>query len=210
MVNDLTESYLGYAHAVAAKFVARYFLYVIRDDVNGAAELGLVQAARNFDPSKGASFETFAYYRIRGAIIEEVRRSWHTAHIAITERQMSSDPQLVDKQETRVEAEPRDCRFNFRSNSSRLVTIGELDNFFNDARSPANYFLKKEESEVLTRAIHQLPERHRLLIEAHYFKGISLANIGKRLKLSRSWVSRMHKQALTMVRLTLQQDSRTH
>src|SRR5262249_54862619 len=47
---------------------------VDRDDLIGAAELGLVEAARNFDPTRGVLFKTFAYYRIRGAIYDALRR----------------------------------------------------------------------------------------------------------------------------------------
>jgi RNA polymerase sigma factor for flagellar operon FliA len=65
-MNELIESHLGYAHAIAADLAGRYPPNIA--DLESAAELGLVQAARSYDPSRAVSFATFAYYRIRGAI----------------------------------------------------------------------------------------------------------------------------------------------
>src|SRR5215831_16572485 len=72
--NRLIEAYRSYSHAISAEIQKRLPSSVDRDDLIGAAELGLVEAARNFDPSRGVLFKTFAYYRIRGAIYDALRR----------------------------------------------------------------------------------------------------------------------------------------
>src|SRR5262252_6623090 len=69
----LIETFRSYSHAIAAE-VLRKYPAVDRDDIVGAAELGLVEAANNFDPSRGVLFKTFAYYRIRGAIYDSLRK----------------------------------------------------------------------------------------------------------------------------------------
>jgi len=69
----LIETYRSYSHAISAE-VLRKYPSVDRDDIIGAAELGLVEAANNFDPSRGVLFKTFAYYRIRGAIYDSLRK----------------------------------------------------------------------------------------------------------------------------------------
>src|SRR5215471_4000526 len=72
--NRLIEAYRSYAHAISAEVLKKLPSSVDRDDVIGAAELGLVEAAQNFDPSRGVLFKTFAYYRIRGAIYDSLRK----------------------------------------------------------------------------------------------------------------------------------------
>src|SRR5215467_8272272 len=72
--NRLIEAYRSYAHAIAAEVLKKVPPSVDRDDVIGSAELGLVEAAQNFDPSRGVLFKTFAYYRIRGAIYDALRK----------------------------------------------------------------------------------------------------------------------------------------
>ena len=69
----LAETFRSYAHAIAAE-VMRKFPTVDRDDIRGSAELGLVEAANSFDPTRGVLFKTFAYYRIRGAIYDSLRK----------------------------------------------------------------------------------------------------------------------------------------
>src|ERR1043165_4246470 len=72
--NNLVERYRSYAHALAAEFIRKIPAQVDRDDVVGYAELGLVEAARTFDPANGVHFKTFSYYRIRGAIYDGLRK----------------------------------------------------------------------------------------------------------------------------------------
>jgi RNA polymerase sigma factor (sigma-70 family) len=71
--------------------------------------------------------------------------------------------------------------------------------------SPASQVLRKEESEVIREAIRHLPKRHRFVLQAHYYEDLSLVSIGRRLNLSKSWVSRIHAQALVMLRKILQE-----
>ncbi|MGH9630030.1 MAG: sigma-70 family RNA polymerase sigma factor, partial [Bryobacteraceae bacterium] len=70
----LIETYRSYSHAIAAEILKKLPPAVDRDDVIGAAELGLVEAVRNFDASRSVLFKTFAYYRIRGAVYDALRK----------------------------------------------------------------------------------------------------------------------------------------
>jgi RNA polymerase sigma factor for flagellar operon FliA len=70
----LAEVNLPYAHAIAAE-VSRKLPHVLeRKEIQGWAELGLVEAAQSFDPLRGIQFKTFAYYRIKGAIFDGLRK----------------------------------------------------------------------------------------------------------------------------------------
>lgn len=211
-MNELIESHLGYAHAIAADLAGRFPPNITRADLERAAEFGLVQAARSYDPSRCASFVTFAYYRVRGAIFDEVRKSWQASHL-------KGGPDRLVPEEF-VDAAPRcvaDSSFgedgDIASSQSGSYVIS-LDSAWPEqvsdvTESPVSQVLKQEESEAIKKAIRQLPKRHRFVLQAHYYEDLSLASIGRHLNLSKSWVSRIHAQALVMVRKILQDSNRS-
>ncbi len=210
-MNELIESHLGYAHAIAAELARKYPPNITRAELEGAAELGLVQAARSYDPSRSVSFATFAYYRVRGAIFDEVRRSWQASHPK--SGFYNSAPEQFEKVTSHLEmnssceevedyTSPRSGGYFISLDSvqsERVATATE---------SPASQVLRKEESEAIQEAIRQLPKRHRTVLWAHYYEDLSLVSIGRRLNLSKSWVSRIHAQALAMVRKILQEPTK--
>src|ERR1051325_4809735 len=73
-LDKLIESYRGYAEAVSAEVLRKLPQTIDRDEIHAAADLGLVEAARSFDASRGILFKTFAYYRIKGAVYDCLRK----------------------------------------------------------------------------------------------------------------------------------------
>src|SRR5258707_3325347 len=71
----LIESHLSYAHAIAAEIVKTLSIHVERGELRAAAELGLTEAAHSYDHRPGVQFKTFAYYRIRGAVYDAIRKA---------------------------------------------------------------------------------------------------------------------------------------
>src|SRR5580698_2918342 len=206
-MNELIESHLGYAHAIAADLAGKYPPNITRADLQGAAEFGLVQAARSYDPSKCVSFATFAYYRVRGAIFDEVRKSWRASHMRDGTDKSSSG-------EFTEAMQPRGTYASWEESESYSVSAGGTYLVSLDAdaepvsvatESPASLVLRKEESETIQSAMRRLPKRHRFVLHAHYYEDLSLVSIGRQLNLSKSWVSRIHSQALAMVRKILQE-----
>lgn len=204
MVNELIESHLGYAHAIAAELAGKYPRSITRADLNGAAEFGLVQAAHRYDPSRKVSFTTFAYYRIRGAIVDEVRKSRQASHVKTGGDGLASGESAASgqHQEGTSWAGAND------SDSFQASVVISLETTYVQqvsvaTESPANWVLREEESEAIREAIQRLPERHQFVLRAHYYEEHSLASIGAQLNLSKSWVSRIHSQALSMIREVL-------
>src|SRR3954465_311050 len=77
-ITRLVETNLPYAHAIAAEGIRKLPFDLERKDIRGWAELGLVEAANSFDPTLGVQFKTFAYYRIKGAIYDGLRKmGWY-------------------------------------------------------------------------------------------------------------------------------------
>lgn len=207
-MNELIESHLGYAHAIAAELAGKYPPNITRADLEGAAEFGLVQAARSYDPSRRVSFATFAYYRVRGAIFDEVRKSWQASHLKGGSDKSASEDFAEAAPHWEAYAS-RDEFEDYTSSPGRTNFIS-LDSSYPErllaaTDSPATQVLKKEESEAVQEALRQLPKRHRFVLQAYYYDDLSLVSIGRQLNLSKSWVSRIHAQALAMVRKILQE-----
>jgi RNA polymerase sigma factor FliA len=207
-MNELIESHLGFAHAIAAELARKYPPNITRADLEGAAELGLVQAARSYDPSRSVSFATFAYYRVRGAIFDEVRKSWHASHPKVSsDKSVSEESAYAEPyQEAQAPWEEFEEHTSSMGSSSFLsLSSSHSERLAATTESPASQVLRKEESEAIQEALRKLPKRHRFVLRAYYYEELSLVNIGKQLNLSKSWVSRIHAQALAMVRKILQE-----
>lgn len=207
-MNELIESHIGFAHAIAADLAGKYPPHITRADLEGAAEFGLVQAAQNYDPSKSVSFATFAYYRVRGAIFDEVRKSWNASHVkVIADRPATkefADPTCAED-EAGLRHELGECAPSGTDTGFVSLDRTHPDQIQATTESPATHVFRKEESEAIRKAMRQLPQRHRFVLHAYYFEDHSLVSIGKQLNLSKSWVSRIHSQALVKLRTILQQ-----
>jgi RNA polymerase sigma factor FliA len=209
-MNELIESHLGYAHAIAADLAGRFPPNITRADLERAAEFGLVQAARSYDPSRCASFVTFAYYRVRGAIFDEVRKSWQASHLKGEADRAATEEIAGAMSQEATDSSSEDEYATSLQNNNYVISLDSNwpEQVSDAAESPVSQVLKQEESEAIKKAIRQLPKRHRFVLQAHYYEELSLASIGKRLNLSKSWVSRIHAQALVMVRRILQDSHR--
>ena len=210
----LIEAYRSYSHAIAAEVLKKLPSSVDRDDVIGAAELGLVEAAQKFDPTRGVLFKTFAYYRIRGAIYDALRKSgWFKAD-ATLRFEAGANEYLKDYSEASPgEAVPPATAYaELQHLSSAVVTsyMLSLDGLayeIADSKtvSAEDSLLEHDAQRQLRDAVAQLPDNNRRLIEEYYFHDATLEEIGDRLGLSKSWVCRLHAKSLDMLRVIMSQ-----
>jgi RNA polymerase sigma factor for flagellar operon FliA len=203
-MTNLIESHVSYAHAVAAELLARFPPHVDRQDVRAAAEFGLVQAANAFDPTKGVAFTTFAYYRIRGAVFDLLRETVKSTRFeeAANDYMMdySTDAGIPSYSEMKnVAASVIASYFLSRDTLSSESNLQSAD-------APLERLLRKEQQQRISSALKMLPEKNRQVLEAYYFEDLTLDEIGKRLGLSKSWVSRVHAKGLEMLRSAVEQN----
>ncbi|MCL6269285.1 RNA polymerase sigma factor FliA [Sansalvadorimonas sp. 2012CJ34-2] len=215
-------------HAPLVKRIARHLsarmpASVQVDDLVQAGMVGLLEAAGKYDASKGASFETFAGIRIRGAMLDEIRRGdWGPRSVYRNSRRVSEAIQHVearlgrDARDAEVAAELqvsldeyfnmvkdlRGCRlFSFEdmfdSEESRLQRPG-------DGNTPDADLQDEKFRQALLNAIKTLPEREQLVLTLYYEKELNLKEIGKLLGVSESRVSQIHSQAALRLRGRLQ------
>ena len=202
-MSQLIEDHLSYARAIAGDMLKKLPPSVDRSDVESAAYFGLVQAANAWDASRGISFTTFAYYRIRGAIYDNLRQ---TARLSKFER--AANDYMVDYTSTgqasdAAKGEPAELK---NAASTLIATyVLSLESLPHDPidrirASPSDELLTKERSEVIQREIARLPVKNRAVMEAYYFEDLSLEETGKKLGLSKSWVCRVHAKSLELLR----------
>lgn len=208
----LIETYRTYAHALAAE-VLRQFPTVNKDDVRGTAELGLVEAANSFDPSRGVLFKTFAYYRIRGAIYDGLRKmGWFAKDAARLRFESGANDYLKDRAESNpANGTPQDTYQELKETTSAVLntyflSLGSVTEELPEVGvpSPEARYLNEERNEKLRVALSHLPPRNRQVLEEYYFRDQTLEAIGERLGLSKSWTSRLHAKSLELLRGALE------
>jgi RNA polymerase sigma factor for flagellar operon FliA len=189
---------------------------VDRDDVLGWGMLGLVSAAEGFDATRGLAFSTYAYSRIRGAILDELRRAdvlprgqrdaLRTVERAAAElTQESGTPPTPEEIAARagmsregVEEVLALARSAIELSLEDESSSGSLSALLSDPRSddPVASAQWQETKELLAGAIQRLPEPERSVILLYYGEEMLLREIGELLDVTESRVSQIHSGAI--------------
>lgn len=193
------------------------------DDLIQAGMIGLLEASRHYDKSRGASFETYAGIRIRGAMLDEIRRSdWTPRSVHRKARMVSEAMRDIENSEGRDarDVEVADAmglsleeyhKILLDSSGCRvfsveeLRTVGELPSEGSDSTltGPLEGFQKSEFKDSLAEAIASLPERERLVIALYYDDEMNLREIGQVLGVTESRACQIHSQAAFRLRSRL-------
>jgi len=216
-VDDLVEAHRSYAQALAGQILRGLPSHVERSEINAAAELGLVEAASGFDPRRGVQFKTFAYYRVRGAVYDCIRKmTWATGAVR---RQLVADRGTNDylRDYTDTPGPATDAAGAGRELDriagsvvcSYLLSLESLKFEIATSDETAEQKIQGDEArQGLNAALADLPPNNRQVMEAYYFQDLSLEQIGEKLNLSKSWVCRIHAKSLEMLRERLQARAR--
>ena len=161
------------------------------DDLSAFGFGGLLEAQQRFDPSRGVRFQAFAYYRVRGAMLDGIRqmatfpRRFHERMREEAPKELTAAPTPIDRTFARIGA--------------TLTSASPLQGRYAE-RSPEAAFLQGEAITRLLGALAELPARERFLVRGHYFEGRPFEELGRELGISKSWASRLHRQALDELR----------
>ena len=207
---------------IALHLLARLPSSVQLDDLYQAGMIGLLEASSKFDGSKGASFETYAGIRIRGAIIDEVRRGdWSPRSVHRNGREISAAISAVESRtgkDARDEDVAKEMEISLDQyhhmvadvSNVRLLGIedagldtedsGIIDNHQND---PYNYISSMNFKQSLASEIGKLPEREKLTMALYYDEELNLKEIGDVLGVSESRVCQIHGQAMSRLKSRL-------
>ena len=189
------------------------------DDLIQAGMVGLLEASRNFDPGMGASFETFAGIRIRGAIIDEMRKSdWtprsvHRKFRAVTEaiRNIESatgrDAKDIEVANALGIGLSEYHQILIDSTSSKIYSIemleeNEVDSIVpgSSEHTPDEALAKVEYKRQLVESIKVLPKKEQLVMSLYYHDELNFREIGEILEVTESRVCQLHGQALLRIK----------
>jgi RNA polymerase sigma factor for flagellar operon FliA len=206
--DELIERYLPYVRSIAQSIISKLPTQIDINDLIGYGRIGLIEAVERFDRTRGVSFKTFAYYRIKGAIYDGLRQiGWFSrSEFARIRFEQSANDQMTSfsdaNSEVRsqgVEDEIQEIEAIFSGIVSAYMLSLESSESLNTPESrssPDEDYEEKEFSGIIREAISQLPETERKLIEYYYYHGMTLEEIGNKLGLSKSWTSRLHSKCL--------------
>tara|TARA_R110001583_G_scaffold26571_3_gene95736 strand:+ start:7075 stop:7770 length:696 start_codon:yes stop_codon:yes gene_type:complete len=213
--SELIERHTELVQKIAYHLMVRLPPSVLVDDLIQSGMIGLLEAARNFDVTKGASFETFAGIRIRGAMLDEMRRGdWVPRSVHKNSRSIASAIAEVEKITGRdaKEAEiakqlsltlPEYHHMLRDVNCAKLVAYEDLasseEGLSNEPIGSDMTFNEVSEAQFASKLadmIKELPEREALVLSLYYDEELNLKEIGLVLDVSESRVSQIHSQAL--------------
>ncbi|MBB6523455.1 RNA polymerase sigma factor FliA [Pseudoteredinibacter isoporae] len=224
-VNIRVEDYATLVKRIAHHMMVRMPACVQVEDLIQAGMIGLLEAAQKYDASRGASFETYAGIRIRGAIVDEMRKGdWVPRSVHRNNRRISDAINTVESREGRDASDQEiaaeldmtlDEYYNVLKDnaSSRLFSFeeafgGEDTRMSSEHTSmafiaPHDNMQREGLKESLAKAIADLPERERMILALYYDEELNLKEIGQIIGVSESRVSQIHSQATARLRTKL-------
>jgi len=188
------------------------------EDLIQAGMLGLLEAAANYASDRGASFETYAGIRIRGAMIDALRKlDWAPRSVHRKARAVASAVRDIEKESGR---DARDSEIAERlgvpleeyytivqdAASCRLASLDDTVTATAATEPCADPFSEVADESfraALAQAIAGLPEREKLVMSLYYSDGLNLKEIGAVLKVTESRVCQLHGQALVRLKARL-------
>lgn len=213
---ELVNDYLPLVKKIGLHLVAKLPPSIELDDLMQVGVIGLMQASTTYDPSRGASFATYAGIRIKGAMLDEVRRNdWVPRSVqqnmkqvteTITELEAAlgrtaTDKEIADAMEITLEEYHKLSR---ELAYSRLAPLDETTHTLESNDPEPFAFLEDSRlRDDIVEAIGQLPEREALMMSLYYGEELNLKEIGEVMGVSESRVSQIHGQALARIRAKL-------
>jgi RNA polymerase sigma factor for flagellar operon FliA len=204
----LIMEHLSMVKRIAVHLKARIPPFMEVDELVQVGMIGLIEAARAFNPTKGVAFESFAHTRIRGAMIDEVRRLSFLPRSAVAfNKSHSSANQALASELGRAPTQAELAEFmgmeldnfekdrgaarQFETYSMEVVADEVMSLPEQTSRQPEAIVEEAEMMEALTEAIDGLPERDKLVISLYYVEELNLREIGEVLGVSESRVSQI-------------------
>lgn len=226
--DKLIKEYAPLIKYIAQKIAIRLPSNIELDDLISSGVIGLMDAIEKYDPSRDNKFKTYAEFRIRGAILDELRsQDW-------VPRSVRDKAKLLDRvyvqleqdlgrpateeevaQELGVSIDEYHSMLNevkpvslLSISDQEMFSSGERKSLLNllencSSSNPFNQLSLKAVKEKVTFAIEDLPEKQRLVLSLYYYEDLNLKEIGKVLDVTESRISQLHAQAIARLRAKL-------
>lgn len=226
--SQLIQDHLYLVDIITRRMVTQVPSFMSRDDIRSAGMLGLLDAANKYDPAKNILFKTFAEYRIRGAIFDEMRkldwfsRSLRDKHNRIGRTIADLEMRLGREPEEHEVAKAMDISLDeYRAvlvevNHLGCVSLNEsldhseegrsfLDNLTDDRpqAAPGARIEDQQLTATIAQVLGQLTEKERIVISLYYYEELTQKEIAEAMDLSEGRVSQLHSQALIKLKTKL-------
>ncbi len=205
---SLILEHLGMVKRIAVHLKARIPPFMEVDELVQVGMIGLIEAARSFNPTKGVAFESYAHTRIRGAMIDEVRRlsflprsavAFNKSHSSASQAlatelgRAPTQAELAEYRGMELDSFEKDRGAARQFETYSMEVVGdEVMNLPDQAsRQPDALVEEAEMMDALADAIERLPERDKLVISLYYVEELNLREIGEVLGVSESRVSQI-------------------
>lgn len=221
--SDLVSRYSEMVKRIAHHLAARLPTSVDVNDLIQGGLIGLIEAARQYSDDKGASFETYAGIRIRGAMLDELRKSdWaprsvhrlaRNAARAIHEIEQATGREARDTEIAKKMSISLSEYHDISADAARCQVLSmdavssddEPIDFPDSSFTPMEQLQQSEFQSVLAENIGGLPEREKLVLSLYYSEEMNLREIGATLNISESRVCQIHGQALLRLKARMRE-----
>jgi RNA polymerase sigma factor for flagellar operon FliA len=226
----LIQEYAPLVKFVAQKIAVRLPANIEIDDLMSAGVIGLMDAIDKYDPARDNKFKTYAEFRVRGAILDELRaQDWIPRSMREKAKGIERSFQKLEQKLGRSVSEEevaKDLGMELEEfqaalqqcKSVSLLSLDEVGTFSNGDRKSLLAILEAgresnpmvqlagiELREQLAKAIEELPEKQRMVLSLYYYEDLNLKEIGDILEVTESRVSQLHTQAVLRLRARLKE-----
>lgn len=221
---QIIQEYIPLVKYIASRVMFGKNKYMEYEDLVSYGMIGLMDALNKFDPTKGMKFSSYASIRIKGVMIDELRKNRPISKGAMDK--LNKYNKAIDDLQVKLLREPTIKEIAEYLDIS-LDEVGEIENYINyismvslenvifsddedvnlmgiiedkNSPSPDAHLQDKEQLEILTKAIELLKEKDRTVLNLYYYEGLTLKEIGVVLSVSESRVCQLHSRAIRNLR----------
>ncbi len=222
---ELIIEYVPLVKLVSGR-LSMYLGYTVEyDDLVSYGIFGLIDAIDKFDYGKGIKFETYASLRIRGSILDQIRKmDWIPRSVRQKQKQMEAAISKIESEANRLATDEEIAKelnisleeyFNWQG-QTKITNIASIDEFVEqgievkafDTRKyaqsePDRAYEQEEIKELLADSLERLTEKERMVVLLYYYEELTLKEISKVLEVSESRVSQLHTKALQKMKQVL-------
>lgn len=195
------------------------------DDLVGYGVFGLIDAVDKFDYTKGVKFETYASFRIRGAILDEIRKmDWIPRTLRQKQRKIDAAFHKIETEQGRLATDEEVAKeleisleeFDTWQSQTKVSNLLSLDEYLEQGsevkmesslssqyETPEKIVEKQELKETLIKTLETLTEKEKRVIILYYYEDLTLKEISSILEVSESRISQLHTKALQKLKLKL-------
>ncbi len=221
---ELIKHYSELVKIISGRLYNFYAGNVEYDDLVGYGIFGLIDAIEKFDLDRGLKFETYAQIRIRGSIIDNLRKlDWIPRRVRKKSKDLEratdelenqlgrrvTTAEIAEKLELSLEEMnnllSETSTLNIASLEETLQNKGDASLSTGDTESPEMNYINNEMKEILATTIDSLSENEKLVVSLYYYEDLTYKEIGKVLDLSESRISQIHSKAILTMKSKLSQ-----